>query len=430
MKPARWTLVLPGLLLALWMQLGLGAAAYAGPLARPLRDDCAQYIKNPANFLTMPRALLEDCARTPGAQAIVTAIVASVAGAATAAAVAQALAQAAAGQAGRPGAGAGGAAGKPGGAGSATTETVVYGPKSSIRILAANNLVRWNPNKEPPGYEFTERMNNWLNNPLAGRLPIKGTRTTGRATDDKGQVTYEETIQLTGLDGIGYKVRPNGTIEITSIVVQQTQPGQPDGQPGGWQPVSTIPVEQARQNVLTNYGYAIPSQRQDQVKNASVTSLSDDEFEKRARTDQPRRPQWETLNGYVDQGFTGPQIVVRRDREHGDIQHEMIHVAENPAFVKNLGRTLHEAAAEYFTRDFTDPAGVRRTTYSGGPSLIRPLVQAAGKDKVVRAFFGEGQREVDALRDHVGARTWRQIRQRGREMDREFYGEDFQERQP
>ena len=80
MKAIRWRLAFYGLALAVWLLLSLTTAIYAGPDA-PLpnsRDDCGQYIRNPENIVVAPRAMIEDCLRTPGPAAFAQAITAFV----------------------------------------------------------------------------------------------------------------------------------------------------------------------------------------------------------------------------------------------------------------------------------------------------------------------------------------------------------------
>lgn len=71
--------------IAVWLQFLLVSTAHA--------DDCMRYIQNPVNFLTVPRGLIEDCQRTPGAQALLTGLAASLAGSAAGATVASILTQ-------------------------------------------------------------------------------------------------------------------------------------------------------------------------------------------------------------------------------------------------------------------------------------------------------------------------------------------------
>ena len=65
------------------------------PLAAAFADDCLAYLKTPGKLVSAPRWLLEDCARTPFAQAILTTLAGTAVGALTATALSQALKQAA-----------------------------------------------------------------------------------------------------------------------------------------------------------------------------------------------------------------------------------------------------------------------------------------------------------------------------------------------
>ena len=80
MKTIRWRLAFCGLALAVWLLLFLTTAIYADPGA-PIpgsRDDCGRYIRDPQNIVVAPRAMIEDCLRTPGPAGFAQAITAFV----------------------------------------------------------------------------------------------------------------------------------------------------------------------------------------------------------------------------------------------------------------------------------------------------------------------------------------------------------------
>ena len=61
------------------------------PATMALADDCGRYLQNPANLVTMPQTVVEDCMRTGYAQAIITAITALIAAGLISKAAGQAL---------------------------------------------------------------------------------------------------------------------------------------------------------------------------------------------------------------------------------------------------------------------------------------------------------------------------------------------------
>ena len=117
------------------------------------------------------------------------------------------------------------------GGGPPPTVAATYTGKPAVDVLVANGLVTWDPVKG--GYVPTPPFTSWLSNPVAGNLPVKGTRVVGEArVPGTGRVTDVETVSLTSLGGAGITLNPNGTIntETISVVANQTRPS-------GWQAV-------------------------------------------------------------------------------------------------------------------------------------------------------------------------------------------------
>ena len=222
-RKTRPSLFLHSMVGAIWFQFILVMVASA--------DDCGRYLKNPITLLTAPRSVLEDCARTPYAQAILTGIAASVAGGLIAAALGNALAQAAAqSAAGQP---ASPTQAPPSTPAPSTTVPEIYKGEDALKILEKNGLVK----KTPQGYVPTDKLINWANDPLAGNIPLTGSRTVGTATDLNGNVTDKDTVQITSLEGAAHQPFKSGkpiNPEDFGIIVKQTEPS-------GWQPVATPP---------------------------------------------------------------------------------------------------------------------------------------------------------------------------------------------
>lgn len=233
--------ILLSLCLAVWLQFALVGTARA--------DDCLRYLQNPANFLTGPRGLLEDCQRTPGFQALLTSLVASVGGGALGTALGAILAQMT-GQAPvgsfipTPGA----SSSSPSGPGTAPppssppppptasppTTTEIYSGTSAINVLVQNGLLTPDP---VGGYRPTPALTNWLNNPLAGNLPLSTSQVVGTASTVGGQQTHTQTIDLTSLNGIAITSDPTkGPIKPGDIVITVGQTA-----PSGWQPAPPEP---------------------------------------------------------------------------------------------------------------------------------------------------------------------------------------------
>jgi hypothetical protein len=80
MKAMRWRSVFPGFLMALWLSLFLTTAIYASSVFKPHSDDCLNYLRNPANVVLAPRAMIEDCQRTALPAGIAAGIIAAVLG--------------------------------------------------------------------------------------------------------------------------------------------------------------------------------------------------------------------------------------------------------------------------------------------------------------------------------------------------------------
>ncbi len=78
-----WTILVAGFFMAIWFLLVIAGTAHA--------NDCINYIKNPSNFIEVPKGLIEDCMRTGMVQAAATAAAATAGGAAILAAINKAL---------------------------------------------------------------------------------------------------------------------------------------------------------------------------------------------------------------------------------------------------------------------------------------------------------------------------------------------------
>jgi hypothetical protein len=180
--------------------------------------------------------------------------------------------------------------------------------------------------------------------------------------------------------------------------------------PEPWTIPGITPTEAATR-ILDKYGDIIPDQRKANLGRHAFKVLDHDDFQKHCLAlhngvsevcaDKAAFP--------VENRRTGKlSVLIDRDRSGGAVAtHELFHLASNPNISKDFGHHLNEGVTQYFTRQFTDPEGIRSEAYISQRMVIKEIVSKlnsvgeGGEELLRRAYFGEGKEEVNALVEAV-----------------------------
>jgi hypothetical protein len=172
----------------------------------------------------------------------------------------------------------------------------------------------------------------------------------------------------------------------------------------------TIDHDTAVNNVANAYDRYIPESRLNELWNSRAVEYPDAEFNAGYRVFAgPDDKHAGHTTGFVLRApGEQPHVALREGSAGGGtIQHETLHLASNPAFRGSFGGNLNEAATEYMTRRFTEPAGIDRSNIAyhsqGGTEVIEEMVKLVGEEKVHAAYFGDGPEAVEELQQSLDA---------------------------
>jgi hypothetical protein len=82
--------------------------------------------------------------------------------------------------------------------------------------------------------------------------------------------------------------------------------------------------------------------------------------------------------------------------------HEAIHLASNPQFSNQISQDMDEATTEYFTKQVAKSRkGPTLTAYDHNVKVIADMVDSIGEGTLRKAYFGEGEESIKALKRAV-----------------------------